>query len=117
MSEILEKLGLDEDNVAWQDLAACKNIVSVSESESGEKKIFDPMFDSYENDSAPYAVRNAIDELCLSCPVQKICYDYGTRNGEPGVWGGVYLSNGKADRSRNDHKNKETWKRLREALA
>jgi hypothetical protein len=117
VSDLLELFGLDEENVQWQDLASCRNIVEVYEDEEGSKKIFDPMFDSYENDSAPYPVRRAIDELCLSCPVQKICYDYGVKNKEPGVWGGVYLSNGKPDKSRNDHKTKETWKKIRRATS
>jgi len=117
MSGMIEMLGLDEDTVSWQDLASCRGIVSVTYGEGGEKTIFDPMFDAYENDSLPYAIRNAVDELCLSCPVQKICYDYGVSNGEPGVWGGVYLANGKTDKSRNDHKTKETWKRIKGALS
>lgn len=117
MSSILELFDIDEEDVDWRDLSSCKNIVEVYQDDDGKKKVFDPMFDSYENDAAPFAVRNAVDELCLSCPVQKICYMYGTGNGEPGVWGGVYLSNGKPDKSRNDHKTKETWKRIKAAVS
>jgi hypothetical protein len=113
---ILDALGISEEEVTWHDLAACRNIVEVAYDENGERSVFDPMFDSYENDTAPFSVRKAVDELCLSCPVQKICYDDGVANGEPGVWGGVYLTNGKHDRTRNEHKTKAVWKRIRAGI-
>lgn len=108
---LLEQLGLSED-AHWHELAACRDIVEVIEDE-GVRKVFDPMFDTYENASSPYSIRVAVDEMCISCPVQSICYDYGTENDQSGVWGGVYLSNGKHDRTRNEHKTRDTWKRIR----
>jgi hypothetical protein len=110
--DILEQLGLSEENLHWHDLAACRNIVEVFE-EDGQKKIFDPMFDTYESSSPPYSIRMAVDEMCLSCPVQEICYEYGVENDQSGVWGGVYLSMGKHDRTRNEHKTKDVWKRIK----
>lgn len=110
---LIENLGLNEDTVHWHDLAACKNIVTVYYDDNDEKQIFDPMFDSYENDSSPYVVRKSVDEMCISCPVRQICYDFGVEKEQSGVWGGVYLSNGKHDRTRNEHKSKEVWKKLR----
>lgn len=109
---ILDQLGISTETVHWHDLAACKNIVEVFE-EDGERRIFDPMFDTYENSSSPFSIRHAVDEMCLSCPVQAICYDYGVENEQSGVWGGVYLSNGKHDRTRNEHKSKDTWKKIK----
>lgn len=113
---ILDELGLDANEVFWQDLAGCKNVVQRYEAEDGTDVLFDPLFDDYENDEAPYPVRNATDDMCMACPVQAICYDYGKRNSEPGVWGGVYLVNGRIDRTRNEHKTKETWEAIREGI-
>jgi hypothetical protein len=113
MSEdILVSLGYDLDDMHWQDLAACKGMVQVSELPDGSVDIFDPMFDSYENDSFPFALRLAVDNMCVSCPVQKICYEFGVENKEPGVWGGVYLTNGKHDSAKNEHKGKDLWSRV-----
>jgi len=111
----LQQIGKYFSDVHWHELAVCLNIAQRIE-EDGVVKIFDPMFDSYENDSPPYVLRNTVDEMCLSCPVQKICYDYGVKNMEPGVWGGVYLNNGKHDQTRNNHKTRETWRRIKSAV-
>jgi len=113
---ILDELGLDSEDVSWQDLAACRNVVSVHENEHGEEVLFDPLFDSYEEDEPPYPVRKATDEMCLSCPVQSMCYQQGKQNREFGVWGGLYLVLGKVDRTRNEHKTDDTWDRIRERL-
>ncbi len=98
MSNILNDLGLEEDNLNWWDIAACKGI---------DTNLF---YDTYEND---INIAKNIDEACLSCPVLKICYQSGIDNQEYGVWGGVYLSSGQIDKTKNLHKTKETWKKLR----
>ncbi len=36
-----------------------------------------------------------------------------SENNEYGVWGGVYLSSGSIDKSKNLHKTQESWKRLK----
>ena len=122
---ILDELGLDPDALSWRDLAACKNIVQVFYVDEhgyvvgpgeGVRKVYDPMYDSYEEDEPPYVTRKATDGMCLSCPVQKICYEEGKSNKESGVWGGVYLTNGRIDRTRNEHKTREDWKVLKEEL-
>ena len=66
-------------------------------------------FDDYEND-----VENAkeIDRMCLACPVIKECFSYGVSTESWGVWGGVYLVDGKIDNSKNSHKASDVWKRL-----
>lgn len=128
---ILAELGLDEDTVEWQDLAACKNIVKVvirnadgqisgvyepgdePVLQQGEtREVLDPMFDMYEADTDPYPIRQATDDMCLGCSVRQICLDTGVRNNEPGVWGGWYLSNGKIDDARNSHKDFSIWREL-----
>lgn len=99
---IFEALGLDERSFVWQDLAQC---------DGKDTELF---FDKYE--SSPRVAR-AIDEMCLSCPVQKVCLQEGVENGDTGVWGGVYLVNGRMDESKNSHKSKETWARIQELLS
>lgn len=49
----------------------------------------------------------------MSCPVIKMCYNYAIKNNEHGVWGGVYLNSGSVDKTKNIHKTKEIWKRLK----
>jgi len=97
MSKILNDLGIDKDKFDWYDFAICRGM---------QTNLF---FDSYEID--PNIAKN-IDEMCLSCPVIAMCYSAGKEN-EYGVWGGVYLSSGSIDKSKNLHKTPETWKRLK----
>ena len=66
-------------------------------------------FDKYESD---HKVAKEIDRLCLSCPVIKECFDYGIKTESFGVWGGVFLSDGKLDNVRNSHKSQDTWIRI-----
>jgi hypothetical protein len=112
---ILEELGLDAEDVEWQDLARCQNLAGRYVID-GKEVLVDPLFDSYEDDEAPFPVRKSTDEMCLSCPVQQMCYEYGKRNRESGVWGGVYMVNGKMDRTRNEHKTPDTWAEIRERI-
>jgi hypothetical protein len=98
MSKILNSLGLDKDSLQWQDLALCLGM---------DTNLF---FDSYEAD---VNIAKSIDQACMSCPVIAICYKYGTESDNYGVWGGVYLSSGTPDKSKNSHKTKETNKKLK----
>lgn len=99
MSNILNSLNVDEDNVDWYKLALCLGM---------DTNLF---FDKYETD---INIAKSIDEACLSCPVIKICYDSGVDNSDYGVWGGVYLNSGSNDKVRNAHKTKDVWKRIKE---
>jgi hypothetical protein len=98
MSSILNDLGLDKDEFDWFDLAICRGM---------DTNLF---FDKYETD---INIAKNIDEACMSCPVAKICFQTGVNNSEYGVWGGVYLSAGSVDNSKNVHKTAEVWKRIR----
>lgn len=98
MSKILNSLRLDKDSLQWQDLALCLGM---------ETNLF---FDSYETDPN---IAKSIDQACMSCPVIAMCYKYGTESDNYGVWGGVYLSSGTPDKSKNSHKTKEVNKRLK----
>ena len=99
MSNILNSLNVDEDNLDWYKLALCLGM---------DTNLF---FDKYEAD---VNIAKSIDEACLSCPVIKICYDNGVANSDNGVWGGVYLNSGSPDKTRNAHKTKDVWKRIKE---
>ena len=95
----------------WEDLASCigmevrffhKDDRSLDEVPEG----VDPS-ENYEDDEE---IAKITDQICLSCPVIKQCLDKGQSTGQWGVWGGVYLSAGKIDKTRNSHKTKEIWK-------
>lgn len=71
-------------------------------------------FDKYELDQD--SAKNT-DRLCISCPVIKECFDYGVKTESFGVWGGVFLNDGKLDNVRNSHKTNETWSRILELIS
>lgn len=70
-------------------------------------------FDKYEED---HALAKTIDNLCHSCPINRKCFAWGVTNKEWGVWGGVYLKDGKIDKEFNTHKNKTDWSDTWESL-
>lgn len=98
MSNLIDALGLDKDNLKWYQLAAC----------SGAD--IDLFYDNYESDKE---VAKQIDEMCLHCPVIKQCYNEGVKNKERGVWGGIYMDLGRVDKEHNNHKTTDIWKRLK----
>lgn len=63
-------------------------------------------FDKYEEDMD---LRPAIDNLCSTCPVARICFAVGVSQKEWGVWGGIYIENGKPSREFNRHRTKDDW--------
>lgn len=81
----------------WQDDAACLD--------AG----VDFFFDAYEDDTEPYKVRHAVDSLCRDCPVMRTCFAYAKFYELTGVWGGVYMTDGKMDYELNDHKTPNDW--------
>lgn len=98
---VLDALGLDSEDIDWRDFVICagQNI---------------RMF--YEGYESSLRTAKLTDEMCLSCPVRKQCLQAGVENGEYGVWGGVYLTAGRADDAKNDHKTDEVWEKIREGL-
>ena len=98
MLDILNNLGVDEEDFDWYNLAICSGM---------DTNLF---YDKYEADEN---IAKNIDEMCLNCPVSKICYEKGIENNEYGVWGGIYLTSGSTDRARNIHKTTESWKAIR----
>lgn len=90
-----------QDKHSWKNKAKCLNY---------DVNLF---FDKYEEDEK---LRPAIEKICSECPVARTCFAVGISQKEWGVWGGVYLENGKISREFGRHKNKqawaETWKNL-----
>ena len=101
MSSVLDALGIDPDELKWQDLVACNQM---------DINLF---FDDYEADEN---VAKMIDEACLSCPVMAQCLKQGMDNGEWGVWGGIFLTSGKPDKKKNAHKTPEVWDEIRSRI-
>lgn len=101
MLDILRELGLDGEDVTWQDLALCQGM---------ETEWF---YDQYERDNE---VAKATDEACLRCPVMAQCFLAGSE-GQYGVWGGVFWNGaGKPDKNKNSHKDEETWNTIHERV-
>ena len=63
-------------------------------------------FEKYEDE---IELRLAVDKLCSKCPISNICFAYGISGKEWGVWGGVYLEDGKISKEFNSHKDKNSW--------
>lgn len=101
-SVLLETLGIDVDELEWQDLALCAGMET------------NKFYDEYESNER---VARMIDQACLSCPVLAQCLERGTENGEYGVWGGIYLTSGKPDNNRNSHKTPDIWEAIRERIS
>ena len=94
MSNILNDLGIHEDDAKWYDFALCKGM---------DTNLF---FDKYEEDQS---FAKSLDNLCNSCPVNKTCFAWGVSQKEWGVWGGIYIENGKISREFNKHRSKADW--------
>lgn len=70
-------------------------------------------FDDYENDPV---FAKIMDDICLSCPVRKMCLQEGVENKEYGLWGGVFLNNGKPHDTYNGHKTEDIWEAIRAGI-
>lgn len=82
------------DRNEWKDSGLCRDY---------DTNLF---FDKYEED---LDLRPAIDNLCSTCPVARTCFAVGVSQKEWGVWGGIYIENGKPSREFNRHRTKEDW--------
>ena len=89
------------EETSWQVRGICQDL-EVNE-----------FFDKYEEDKE---VAASTDKICINCPVIKQCFEYGTNTMSWGVWGGVYLSDGKPDNMKNAHKTLETWNKIIEKI-
>lgn len=82
------------DRNRWKEKASCLNY---------DVNIF---FDKYEEDEI---LRPAVEKICSDCPVMRECFANGISGREWGVWGGVYLENGKVSREFGRHRSKSDW--------
>lgn len=85
---------MDKDQHSWKDDAACSGY---------DTNLF---FDKYEED---LDLRPAIDKFCSECPVARHCFAVGISQKAWGVWGGVYMENGKISKEFGSHRSKEDW--------
>jgi hypothetical protein len=106
---ILDELGIDPDELRWEALASCSKM--------------DPNWFFDETDSAPGSLTysdpvtaSAVDQVCLSCPVNVDCHEVGLAEKRWGVWGGVYLTDGSIDGKMNKHKTEGEWKEWRDTV-
>ena len=88
----------NDEDLEWYHLSVCQGMRT------------NWFYDDYEADPMFAAV---MDSICLSCPVRALCLREGVENQEYGLWGGVYLNNGKMDDARNAHKTEDIWERIR----
>jgi hypothetical protein len=83
-----------KDKHGWKEEAACLGYDT------------NDFFDNYEEDES---LRPEIDDLCFSCPIARHCFAVGVSQKGWGVWGGVYLEDGKISREFNRHRTKQQW--------
>jgi hypothetical protein len=96
---------LEDDDLNWWHLAICQGMNDKRpDDEPHQHK--DYFYDEYEKDPV---MAKVMDSICMSCPVRQQCLRDGIENGEYGLWGGIFLDNGKIDKTRNAHKTDETW--------
>lgn len=97
---------LDNEDFHWMQLGSCYQFGVTSPED-------DYWFDQYEKSEE---VAKNVDDMCLTCPVIKFCAEYGNEQKLDGVWGGVYLQNGKVAAPKNRHKTEKTWETLESLL-
>jgi Transcription factor WhiB len=75
-------------------------------------------FDSYEESATDDGVfaRKIDSEYCLQCPALQLCLETGIKTKSYGVWGGVYLEDGKVSKKYNAHKAATDWQTIAEAI-
>ena len=98
MPNSFSHLGVDELDIKWYHLAACKEMP------------INWFYDEYENDKE---LAKQIDQVCLHCPVIKMCHQQGVKNKEKGVWGGIYMDLGRPDKQHNSHKDSIITKKIK----
>jgi hypothetical protein len=90
---------MDDDELEWYHIGICRGMQT------------NWFYVDYENDPI---FAKVMDSICASCPVQAMCLREGMENKEYGLWGGVFLNNGKPDLAKNAHKGEEAVEALRE---
>ena len=82
----------------WREQGLCARLDTEEFFEKYETSVKGDTLDAHETDA-----------FCQSCPVNQTCLATGVSGKEWGVWGGVYLKDGKIDKEFNSHKTKQDW--------
>jgi len=101
-----------DDELEWYHLSLCQHMNDPIPGKQPHTYI-DKFAEGYEDDPV---LAKIMDGICLTCPVRKSCLREGVENKEYGLWGAVFLNNGKADEQRNSHKTPEVWEEIRSGL-
>lgn len=102
-----------DNELRWYHLAICQGM-NDKDSEKNTEPHKDYFYEEYESDPV---VAELMDGICLSCPVRASCLREGVENKEYGLWGGVYLDNGKVDEAKNAHKTEDIWEQIRGGIS
>lgn len=106
----------------WQAGSACESMDTnfffdlYDGTEPLDKEAPDEKMTEEERKEDLFSFRHVIDDTCLSCPIRKTCFARGVSSKEWGVWGGVYLKDGKIDKDANSHKSRSDWANVWESL-
>ena len=111
--ELAESLAVPREEWTEVKTANEENPQKPTDDERVRRSIWWYLFEGYETDPS---IPPITDAMCITCPVIKQCFDFGTENGETGVYGGVYLLRGNVDEGKNAHKTDEHWSKLQELL-
>lgn len=87
----------EDKSLRWYHLSVCRGM-NVNH-----------FYEDYERDSIFAGI---MDSICLACPVRSLCLEEGLDGGEDGLWGGVYLTNGRVDVDKNNHKTESIWNQI-----
>jgi hypothetical protein len=76
-------------------------------------------FETYEESAeGDGSFARGIDhQYCFKCPILQQCLEDGIKTRSWGVWGGVYLEDGKVSKKYNAHKTSEDWQTVAEIIA
>lgn len=75
-------------------------------------------FDSYEESVLDgTGLAGMVDKTyCFPCPLLQKCLESGIKSKSSGVWGGVYLDEGKVSKKYNAHKSAADWQAVAERI-
>jgi hypothetical protein len=103
---------LADDDLEWYHLALCQHMNDPVEGKEPHTYT-DKFVEGYEDDPV---LAQTMDGICLACPVRNMCLRAGIEGKEYGLWGAVFLNNGKVDEQRNAHKTEDIWNEIRSGL-
>lgn len=85
----------------WKEHAPCRGL---------DTNLF---FDRYEEN---LELRPLVEKICAECPLARHCFAVGVSQKGWGVWGGIYLEDGKISREFGKHRSKQEWSNVWKVL-